>query len=100
MCVSLLPPSQRKKRLQQQVTETSSLRERQQLQREIDETERSIQGWKQGIQQWQKSLKSNEESLHGLEKEEEEGVLYSNLSNKKFIPTDDYWTQTLLVLVS
>ena len=76
MCVSLLPPSQRKKRLQQEMTAVSSQEERQELQRQINDTEGSMQGWKQLIEKWQRDIKSHEESLHHLEKEEEEGVLY------------------------
>ena len=76
MCVSLLPPSQEKKRLQQEMSAVSSEEERQQLQREITFTEGSIQRWKPRIEQYQSEIKSREESLHRLEKEEEEGVLY------------------------
>ena len=86
MCVSLLPPSQNKKRLQQEMTAVSSQEERQQLQRQITVTEQNMQGWKQLIEQRQRMIKAREESLHRLEKEEEEGVLYhysSKLSQTK-----------------
>ena len=86
MCVSLLPPSQRKKRLQQEMTEALSQEERQQLQRQINGTEEGMQTWKRWIEEYQRYIKSNEESLHLLEKEEEEGVLYhysSKLSQTK-----------------
>ena len=86
MCVSLLPPSQRKKRLQQEMTAVSSQEERHKLQRQINDTEERMQRWKQKIEQWQGFIKFYEESLHRLEKEEEEGVLYhysSKLSQTK-----------------
>ena len=98
MCVSLLPPSQ-KKRLQQEMTAVSSQEGRQQLQRQINDTEESMQQWKRGLEQFQRTIKSLEESLHRLEKEEEEGVLYhysSKLSQTKqtinYVSTDDTWT--------
>ena len=86
MCVSLLPPSQEKKRLQQKMTEASSQEEIQKLRRQINDTEESMQRWKQLIELSQGHIKSREESLHRLEKEEEEGVLYhysSQLSQTK-----------------
>ena len=86
MCVSLLPPSQEKKRLQQEMTAVSSQEERRKLQRQINDTEERMQRSKQWIEQWQRNIKSREESLHHLEKEEEEGVLYhysSKLSQTK-----------------
>ena len=99
MCVSLLPPSQEKKRLQQKMTETSSQKEIQKLRRQINETELRMQGSKQEIEWNQGDIKSWEESLRRLEKEEEEGGLYHYSSNclkpnKPLImyPTDDTWT--------
>ena len=77
MCVSLLPPSQKKKRLQQQMSEASSQEEIHQLQREINDTEESVQEFKELIEQNQGHIKTNVEYLHRLEKEEEEGVLYN-----------------------
>ena len=76
MCISLLPPSQEKKRLQQKMTEASSQGEIQLLRTQVHIIEESIQRWKREIEQYQGSIKSIEESLHRLEKEEEEGVLY------------------------
>ena len=86
MCVSLLPPSQKKKRLQQEMTAVSSQEERQQLQRQITVTEESMQERKQRMEHWQGMIKSCVEYLHLLEKDEEEGVLYhytSKLSQTK-----------------
>ena len=86
MCVSLLPPSQEKKRLQQEMTKASSQEERHQLRTQMTATEERMQGWKQNIELYQGAIKSREESLHRLEKEEEEGVLYhysSKLSQTK-----------------
>ena len=86
MCVSLLPPSQEKKRLQQEMTETLSQEERQELETQISSSEKRMRESKQQIERLQGVIKSREESLHRLEKEEEEGVLYhcsSNLSQTK-----------------
>ena len=86
MCVSFLPPSQGKKRLQQEMMAASSQEERQKLETQISSSERRMRESKQRIERYQGFIKSCEESLHRLEKEEEEGVLYhysSKLSQTK-----------------
>ena len=75
MCISLLPPSQKKKRLEQQISETSSEQRRVSLQEQLRKTENNIEGLKQRVEEWQGYLKSMEEDLHQMENKEEEGVL-------------------------
>ena len=75
MCISLLPPSQRKKRLERQISETTSEQHRVSLQEQLRKTEKSIEDLKQWVENWQGELKSHEKNLHQVEKEEEEGVL-------------------------
>ena len=75
MCISLLPPSQKKKRLEQQISETTSEQLRVILQEQLRETEKNIEEQKQWVENWQGHLKSHEKNLHLVEKEEEEGVL-------------------------
>ena len=75
MCISLLSPSQKKKRLEQQISETTSEQHRLSLQEQLRKTEKNIEKWKQGVENWQGHLKSHEKNLHQVEKEEEEGVL-------------------------
>ena len=75
MCISLLSPSQKKKRLEQQISETTSEQRRVSLQEQLRKTEKDIELWKQGVEEFQGRLKSREEDLHQVEKEEEEGVL-------------------------
>ena len=75
MCISLLPPSQKKKRLEQQISETTSEQLRLSLQEQLRKTEKNIEKWKQGVEVFQGDLKSQEKNIHQVEKEEEEGVL-------------------------
>ena len=75
MCISLLSPSQKKKRLEQQISETTSEQRRVSLQEQLRETEKNIEIWKQEVEHGQGILKSQEKNLHQVEKEEEEGVL-------------------------
>ena len=75
MSISLLPPSQEKKRLEQQISITTSEQFRVRLQEELRETEKSIEDEKQKVEYWQGLLKSFEKNLHQVEEEEEEGVL-------------------------
>ena len=75
MCISLLPPSQKKKRLEQQISETTSEQHRVSLQEQLRETEKSIEKWKRYVEGYQGHVKSLEEILHQMVEEEEEGVL-------------------------
>ena len=75
MCISLLSPSQKKKRLEQKISETTTEQHRVSLQEQLRKTEKCIEDWKRGMEERQGRLKSIEEDLHQVEKEEEEGVL-------------------------
>ena len=75
MCISLLSPSQEKKRLEQQISETTSEQLIVSLQEQLRKTEESMGDWKRTVEVWQGDLKSREGDLHQVEKEEEEGVL-------------------------